>query len=62
MPRPFLPVGTNTPAWPPDGTRLVYVDKANRDDPIYLADRYGADARPMARRRGAPSAHYGHPS
>ena len=46
-PRPFLPVGTNTPAWSPDGNRLVYVDKANRDDPMYLADRSGADARPI---------------
>jgi Tol biopolymer transport system component len=44
-PRPFLASGTNTPAWSPDGTRLVYIDKANRDDPIYLADRTGADAR-----------------
>ena len=44
-PRPFLPAGTNTPAWSPDGSRLVYIDKANRDDPIYVADRFGADAR-----------------
>jgi serine/threonine protein kinase/Tol biopolymer transport system component len=44
-PRPFLPAGTNTPAWSPDGTRLVYIDKANRDDPIYLADHSGADRR-----------------
>ena len=32
----------------PPGLRtapIVYVDKANRDDPIYLADRTGADAR-----------------
>ena len=48
-PRAFLGAGTNTPAWSPDGTRLVYVDKANRDDPIYLADRSGADARPDPR-------------
>ena len=44
-PRAFLPSGTNTPAWSPDGTHVVYVDKANRDDPVYLADRSGADAR-----------------
>ncbi len=43
--RAFLPSGTNTPAWSPDGNRLVYVDKANRDDPIYLADHAGGDAR-----------------
>ena len=44
-PRAFLAAGTNTPAWSPDGTRVVYVDKANRDDPVYVADRAGADAR-----------------
>jgi serine/threonine protein kinase/Tol biopolymer transport system component len=44
-PRPLLAAGTNTPAWSPDGTSLVYVDKAHRDDPIYLADRSGAEAR-----------------
>jgi Tol biopolymer transport system component len=43
--RAFLSVGTNTPAWSPDGRKLVYIDKANRDDPIYLADGAGADAR-----------------
>ena len=45
--RPFLPLGTNTPAWSPDGNSIVYVNKANRDDPIYLADRAGSDARPI---------------
>ena len=44
-PQPLLPAGTNTPAWSPDGTRLVYIDKANRDDPIYLADPAGGDRR-----------------
>jgi Tol biopolymer transport system component len=44
-PRPFLPAGTNTPAWSPDGASLVYIDKANRDDPVYLADPSGADKR-----------------
>jgi Tol biopolymer transport system component len=43
--RPFLAAGTNTPAWSPDGRTLVYIDKANRDDPMYLADGSGADAR-----------------
>jgi Tol biopolymer transport system component len=44
-PRPFLGEGANVPAWSPDGTRLVYVYKPNRDDPMYLADRTGANAR-----------------
>jgi Tol biopolymer transport system component len=44
-PRPFLAAGTNTPAWSPDGTSLVYIDKANREDPIFLADPSGADRR-----------------
>jgi Tol biopolymer transport system component len=43
--RPLLEEGANTPAWAPDGNRLVYVFKANRDDPIFLVDRIGADPR-----------------
>jgi Tol biopolymer transport system component len=46
-PRALLPAGTNTPAWSPDGTSLVYVDKASLDDPIYLADHSGGNARPI---------------
>jgi serine/threonine protein kinase/Tol biopolymer transport system component len=44
MPRPFLGEGANIPAWSPDGTRLVYVYKPNRDDPMLIADRTGANA------------------
>jgi Tol biopolymer transport system component len=44
-PRPFLVQGANTPAWSPDGAHLVYVFKPNRDDPVYVADRTGADPR-----------------
>jgi Tol biopolymer transport system component len=43
--RPFLPEGANTPAWSPDGNRLVYVQKLNRDDPIYVDDRSLTNAR-----------------
>jgi serine/threonine protein kinase/Tol biopolymer transport system component len=43
-PRAFLVEGANTPAWSPDGA-IVYVYKPNRDDPMYLVDRTGADAR-----------------
>ena len=44
---PFLTEGANTPAWSPDGARLVYIYKPNRDDPMYVADRTGADARQL---------------
>ena len=43
-PRPFLGEGANIPAWSPDGTRLVYVYKTNRDDPMLIGDRIGANA------------------
>ena len=43
--RPFLEEGANTPAWAPDGSQFVYVFKPNRDDPIFLADRIGANPR-----------------
>ena len=43
-PRAFLGEGANIPAWSPDGTRLVYVYKSNRDDPMLIADRTGANA------------------
>jgi Tol biopolymer transport system component len=43
VPKPFLPAGTNTPAFSPDGAHIVYVDKAPGTDPIYLADPSGAD-------------------
>ena len=33
-PRAFLGNGANLPAWSPDGSRLVYVYKSDRDDPI----------------------------
>jgi len=44
-PRAFLGEGANTPAWSPDGARIVYVYKPDRDDPMYVADRTGADRR-----------------
>ena len=44
---PFLTEGANTPAWSPDGARIAYIYKPNRDDPMYVADRTGADARQL---------------
>ena len=43
--RPFLGEGANVPAWSPNGERLVYVYKTNRDDPMLIGDRIGANAR-----------------
>jgi serine/threonine protein kinase len=43
-PQVFLPLGANTPAWSPDGNHIVYVYKPDRDDPVYITDRNGADA------------------
>jgi Tol biopolymer transport system component len=46
-PRPFLPEGANTPAWNPDGTRLVYFFKPTAGDPMFVADQNGANARQL---------------
>jgi Tol biopolymer transport system component len=46
-PRPFLPEGANTPAWNPDGSRLVYFFKPTNGDPMFVADRTGANARQL---------------
>lgn len=43
-PRAFLGSGVNTPAWSPDGSRLVYFGKPpDGDDPMFAADRTGAN-------------------
>jgi Tol biopolymer transport system component len=43
--RPFLGEGDVTPAWSPDGTQVAYFNnKEHGGDPIFLADRTGADA------------------
>jgi Tol biopolymer transport system component len=38
--------GTAAPSWSPDGTRLAYFTNGN-GDPISIADRTSADARPL---------------
>jgi Tol biopolymer transport system component len=43
--RPFLGQGANTPAWSTDGEHVAYVYKPDRDDPMYVVDRTGADRR-----------------
>jgi Tol biopolymer transport system component len=42
--RPFLGETFETPAWSPDGTRLAYFTNGN-GDPLFVADRIGADGR-----------------
>ncbi len=47
-PRAFLGPFANTPAWSPDGTRLVYFQKpGDGDDPLYVADRSGMNGREL---------------
>ncbi len=43
-PRAFLSEGANTPSWSPDGTRIVY-SRIESGEPLFIADRTGADAR-----------------
>jgi serine/threonine protein kinase len=43
-PRPFLAAGDATPAWSHDGRRLAYFNNVD-GDPIFVADRTGADPR-----------------
>ena len=46
-PRAFLGEGASTPAWSPDGSRLVYFNNYD-GDALFIADRTGADARRVA--------------
>ena len=45
--RPFLSQGHSTPFWSPDNTQLAYIGSSEPGDPLYLADRTGADPRPI---------------
>ena len=46
-PRPFLGRGHSTPSWSPDDARLAYIGSSEPGDPLSLADRTGADPRPI---------------
>ena len=46
-PRPFLPSGNSTPSWSPDNARLAFVDSNAHGDPMYIADRIGANPVPI---------------
>jgi Tol biopolymer transport system component len=46
-PRPFFPKGKSTPSWSPDDTRLAFIDSDAHGDPMYIADRIGANPLPI---------------
>jgi len=50
-PRAFLEKGATAPSWSPDGTRLTYF-KNEDGDPLFVADRTGADARQVLVKKG----------
>jgi hypothetical protein len=58
MPRPFLAAGFSTPSWSPDNAHLVYIGSNEAGDPLYLADRTAADARPVDVRSGGKEAFF----
>jgi serine/threonine protein kinase/Tol biopolymer transport system component len=45
MSRPFLDGNKSAPSWSKDNTQLAYIDAGIPGDPLFLADRTGADAR-----------------
>ena len=50
-PRAFLEKGATAPSWSPDGSRLTYF-KNEDGDPLFVADRTGADARQILVQKG----------
>ena len=46
-PRPFLPRGHSTPSWSPNNARLAFIDAIAKGDPLYIADRIGANPLPV---------------
>jgi serine/threonine protein kinase/Tol biopolymer transport system component len=45
--RPFLSRGKSAPSWSSDNARLAYIGSDEPGDLLYVADRTGADARPI---------------
>ena len=45
--RPFLGAGYSAPSWSQDNTRLVYIGSNDEGDPLWIADRIGADPLPI---------------
>ncbi len=46
-PRAFLREGVSSPAWSPDGTRMVVFGNV-KDDPLFVGDAVGGDLTPIA--------------
>jgi Tol biopolymer transport system component len=46
--RAFLGTGYSTPAWSPDHASVIYIGSNDPGDPLFVADRTGADARPLS--------------
>ena len=42
-PRPFLAQGNSTPAWSPQDTQVAYIVATAPGDPLFIADRTGAN-------------------
>ena len=47
LPQPFLARGGSTPAWSPENGQLAFIGATTAGDPMFLADRTGADAHPV---------------
>ena len=58
MPRPFLDQGKSTPSWSPDNAHLAYIGSSEPGDPLSIADRTGADARPIVVRHEGKDAFF----
>ena len=56
-PRPFLTDGAVAVSWSPDGARIVY-HLQDDGDSMYVADRTGANARPLYRRKRNEHNHF----
>ena len=50
-PRPFLERGKSTPSWSADNAQLAFIGATTAGDPLFLADRTGADAQPVVTSR-----------
>ena len=47
LPQPFLAKGNSTPAWSPNNAQLAFIGATTAGDPLFLADRTGAEQRPL---------------